>query len=102
MTGSAEIEQIIRDLHYRGQVVRDRWFEAYEVALGRLRLTLLEAESFGRDFSHLIPQQQFPMDVDRRGVNVPPLPDVPSHSDGIDEAIRRWQDTFGRMPGEGQ
>ena len=110
MTGSEQIEQIIRDMHYHGQVARDRWFESYEVALSRLRLTLLEAVSFGRDFRHLIPQHaetSHPLDYAASSgadTSLPPLPPLPSNATpppvdrlaDVDDQIRRWEDATGR------
>lgn len=95
-----EIEETIRLLHYQLQEVRDQWFAASEAALARLRSSMIEAASFGRDFRHLIPQPPINGRTDSGlGARIPPLPDVPD-DDGRDEKLRIWQETFGRSPGE--
>ena len=101
-------EEILTELFKRGQLIRDSWWSAYKANLDRLGAELRANESFVGDYGHLVatlpeaPQMPFQTDHypspppgQSYGAPPPPLPQSPEERD---EALRLWEQTFGRMP----
>lgn len=98
-----DVTDIIGLLYQRGQKIRDDWWAAYVANLDRVAAELRQVEQFPADFGHLVPRhvQSAPASHDMPEYAPPPLPSNAPPDNRADQ-LRVWQETFGRMPGEGQ
>ena len=97
-----DVTDIIGLLYQRGQKIRDEHWAAYVASLERIAQELRQSEQFLADFGHLVPRhvQSAQPSHDMPEYMPPPLPPNAT-PDNRDAQLRVWQETFGRMPGEG-
>ena len=98
-----DVTDIIGLLYQRGQKIRDEHWAAYVASLERIAQELRQSEQFLADFGHLVPRHVQASSATNVPLDFPPIPPLPSNATpDRDEGLRRWQETFGRLPGEGQ
>lgn len=97
---SDDIEEIGGALFRKGQLIRDAWWSSWLAGVEQIMAQLRAGERFAGDFAHLLPEPP-PSNVAPVYRDPPPMPSNAA-PDNRDAQLRVWQETFGRMPGEGQ